>query len=134
MIRNALLSISALAAAAPAAQAQQPRVPVHVQASLSYYGCSNATIMGLEGPDASLALRAGPSMRERVLARLTADRTVYACGRSGNWFAIVVEAPGQRTGCDVLRHWRLTGPYRGPCRSGWVHYDYLGGYADWISP
>jgi hypothetical protein len=132
-MRIAIISIIALIVA-PAALAQAPRVTVPVAASESYYGCSNAHIMGIEGADSFVALRAGPSARERMLARLPADAVVYACVRRGNWFGIVVEQPGQRTGCDVLRHWTRTRPYRGPCRSGWVHYDYLGGYADWVSP
>jgi hypothetical protein len=133
MMRSALLSIAVLAMGSAAA-AQLPRVPVPVYASERFYGCSDAFIRGLEGTDGFLALRAGPSMRERMLARLPANANVYACVRRGNWFGIVVEQHGQRTGCDVRRHWARTASYRGPCRSGWVHYDYLGGYADYISP
>jgi hypothetical protein len=123
----------ALAMAAPAS-AQAPRVKVPVGGDAGYPACSTATIMNLRRADGFLSVRAGPSARGRVLARLRNGDAVFACVRRGNWFGIVFERPGGRTGCNVDRPSRVARAYTGPCRSGWVHYDYIGGYADWISP
>lgn len=135
MLRTTLLSVLALTLAAPAF-AQAPRVPVPLQSAIGagYPACSTATIMNLTARDPFVTVRAGPSARERALGRLRNGDAVFACVRHGNWFGIVFERPGRRTGCGVERAPRRWHPYRGPCRSGWVHYDYIGGYADWISP
>ncbi len=131
--------IAALLGATPAV-AQQPRVPVPVP--IDGLRCSTASIMNLRNSDGFLAVRSGPSQRERELARLRNGDDVFACVRRGNWFGIVFEQPNRGLDCDafgndretVLLPVRPTRPYSGPCRSGWVHYDYIGGYADWISP
>jgi hypothetical protein len=125
--------IAAALVAAPAA-AQPPRVPVPLTAAEGYGACSTAQVIGVEGPDGFLAVRAGPSRRERELGRLVNGETVYACVRRGNWFGIVFEHGDRRECADVLEPRRTNGVYRGPCPSGWVHQRYLGGYADWISP
>jgi len=122
-----------IAMAAPAF-AQAPRVPVPIAGGSDYPACSTATIMNLGRADPFLSVRAGPSARERQLARLRNGDSVFACVRRGQWFGIVFEHPGRRTGCNVDRPRRAARAYAGPCRSGWVHYDYIGGYADWISP
>jgi hypothetical protein len=116
------------------ALAQAPRVPVPIGGIDGYPACSTATIMNLGRADPSLTVRAGPSARERAIARLRNGDPVFACVRRGQWFGIVFAPPGRRTGCDVDRPRRVARRYAGPCRSGWVHYDYIGGYADWISP
>ena len=133
-MKRLLIPIATLLLPVPAA-AQAPRVPVPLLAHDGVGACSGATVIGLEGTDGFLAVRAGPSTRARTLARLRQDQGVYACVRRGNWFGIVFErAPGERRCAHVLEPQRRTGVYRGPCGSGWVHYNYLGGYADWVSP
>jgi hypothetical protein len=114
--------------------AQAPRVPVPISGGYGYPPCSTATIMNIGRADGFLSVRAGPSAQERELARLRNGDPVFACVRRGNWFGIVFERPGRRTGCNVDRAPRVARVYAGPCRSGWVHYNYIGGYADWISP
>ena len=137
MTRFALCLAASLAvslAAAPAA-AQRPRVPVPLTATEGYGACSNAFVQGVEGTDGFLAVRAGPSRRDRILARLPEGRGVYACVRDGNWFGIIFERERGETRCaHVLTPQRADSLYRGPCPSGWVHFNYLAGYADWISP
>ena len=124
-----------LAGAAMPSFAQAPRVPVPIVGDVDYPACSTATIMNLRPADPLLSVRAGPSARERVIARLRNGEAVFACVRRGNWFGIVFEHPDRRTGCGVDRSQpRTERAYSGPCRSGWVHYDYIGGYADWVSP
>ncbi|MEA3013255.1 MAG: hypothetical protein QOD42_1800 [Sphingomonadales bacterium] len=133
--RRAIADFRAWAAGQPDF-AQAPRVPVPISGGESdgYPACSTATIMNLDRADAFLAVRAGPSARERELARLRNGDAVFACVRRGNWFGIVFAPPGRGTGCDVDRARRAARAYAGPCRSGWVHYNYIGGYADWVSP
>jgi hypothetical protein len=119
---------------APPTFAPAPRVPVPIAGGEDYPACSTATIMNLGRADGFLSVRAGPSARERELARLRNGDAVFACVRRGNWFGIVFARPGQREGCDVDGPRRAARAYAGPCRSGWVHHNYIGGYADWISP
>lgn len=132
-LRRFLPAAILIAMAAPAF-AQAPRVAVPIAGGFDYPACSTATIMNLGPADRFLSVRAGPSARERVVARLRNGEAVFACVRRGNWFGIVFEHPGRSTGCGVEGPRRTERAYSGPCRSGWVHYDYIGGYADWISP
>jgi len=121
--------------AAPAF-AQTPRFPVPLTANESYGACSTARILNLTRRSATfVSVRSGPSTRQRELGRLPFGRSVYACARHGNWFAILYERrPGERRCAFVLEPQRATTNYNGPCGSGWVHYNYLGEYADFISP
>ena len=128
------ICIAATLPISPAA-AQTPRVPVPLTATEGYGACSTAFVQGVAGTDGFLAVRAGPSRRDRILARLPEGRGVYACVRNGSWFGIIFERNRGETRCaEVLTPQRRNSFYRGPCPSGWVHFNYLGGYADWISP
>jgi hypothetical protein len=133
-MKRLTLCLAALLAAAPAT-AQRPRLPVPLNATEGYGACSNAFVQGVPGTDGFLAVRAGPSRRERILARLPDGQGVYACVRHGDWFGIIYEQRRGETRCaHVLAPQRESSLYRGPCPSGWVHFNYLAGYADWISP
>ena len=134
-------SLIGMAVSAAPALAQAPRVPVPLYATDGWGPCSTAQVMSGDRPGDLLNVRAGPSMRHPILARLPNGRNVYACTRRGNWFGIVfASTPGRfastpgRGDCNVLAPRRTNSYYRGPCRSGWVHESYLGGYADFISP
>lgn len=126
--------IAATLIATPAA-AQAPRVPVPLTAAEGYGACSTAEIRAPAGTDGIVSVRAGPSRRDRALAHLPGERGVYACVRRGDWFGIVFERVRGESRCAwLLEPQRASSVYRGPCRSGWVHYNYLAGYADWVSP
>lgn len=132
-MRVGLICMAAVALAAPA-EAQAPRVPVPMDADESYGPCSTAYVYDLERPGEFLAVRSGPSVRYRELARLQNRQNVFACVRRGNWFGIVFDPTG-RNECGVLAPRQANAAaYTGPCRSGWVYERYLGGYADWVSP
>ena len=125
----------ATAVLAAPVSARTPRFPVPLNATEGYGACSTAQIMNLAGRGTYAPVRAGPSSRQRELARLPIGRDVYACVRHGNWFGILYERrPGERRCAWVLEPQRTTTNYRGPCGSGWVHFNKLGGYADFISP
>ena len=133
-MKSILFCLAAAVAAGPAA-AQTPRFPVPLSANEGYGACSTARIMNLVGRAAYAPVRSGPSHRQRELGRLPIGRDVYACVRHGNWFGILYERrPGERRCAWVLEPQRRTSNYRGACGSGWVHYNQLGGYADFISP
>ena len=124
--------LAAMGMAAPAA-VPLPSLPVPLPRG-DHGPCSTARVTNLPRGN-TLAVRAGPSREERRLARLRSGREVYACTRRGDWFGIVFERRARRTGCNVLEHPRpAASVYIGPCRSGWVHARYLGGYAGWVSP
>ena len=133
---RSLLPCAILIGMASPIAAQGPRVPVPIHGGIDdgTTACSTATIANLEPAGETLSVRAGPSSRERELTRLRNGDPVFACVRRGDWFGIVFDHPGQRTECDVMRQYRATAPYAGPCRSGWVYERYIFGYADWISP
>src|SRR5687768_7651270 len=128
-----LLPPTLLVALAVPALAQRPRVPVPVS-NAEPMACSTARMVMLRRTRDLFAVRAGPSRRERVLFMLRERDPVYACVRQGNWFGIVFPDRRRPVDCGVQVRWRVARPYRGPCRSGWVHYDHIGEYADWISP
>lgn len=129
-----LAAAAAMVMPAPAA-AQLPRFPVPLNANEGYGACSTAQVVNLTGRRAAfVSVRSGPSRRQRELGRLPFGRDVYACVRHGNWLGILYERrPGERRCAYVLEPQRATTNYRGPCGSGWVHYNYLGGVADFIS-
>ncbi|WP_114951169.1 hypothetical protein [Sphingosinicella terrae] len=132
-----ILWAALLLAGMPAtARGQAPRVPVPIMAGdpAASLACSTASIMNPDRHNGLVPVRAGPSVRERALARLADGEAVFACIRRGDWFGIVFEAPGERTGCGLGPAPSVSETYSGPCRSGWVRYRHLGGYADWISP
>ncbi len=130
------LCIAALLVAVPAAaRSRAPRVPVPLAAAEDYGACSTAFVQGVEGRDGFLTVRAGPSRQDRGLGRLVDGQGVYACVRRGDWFGIVFERVRGESRCAwLLQPQRANSVYSGPCGSGWVHHDYLAGYADWISP
>jgi hypothetical protein len=125
--------VAAASLASPAA-AQPPRVPVPLIAAEGYGPCSTAIVRGLDRAGAFLVVRSGPSARHRMLARLGNGAHVFACVRRGNWFGIVFAPEPGGMDCGVIEPRRVNAFYSGPCRSGWVHEHYLGGYADWVSP
>jgi hypothetical protein len=129
-----ILICVAASSLASSAVAQPPRVPVPLTAAEDYGPCSTAVVGNLAGTGASLAVRSGPSARHRALARLANGANVFACVRQGNWFGIVFAPGSGQVDCGVVQPRRVNAFYSGPCRSGWVHEHYLGGYADWVSP
>ncbi len=125
--RVSLLIVAALAAAVgatPAANAQRLRTPIVVTAGET--GCYPGHIYNLQTADGFLAVRAGPSTRDRRLDRLVNDDRVYTCLRSGRWIGIVYAPRGSTIDCGVHQAWPATRRYAGPCRTGWVHRNFVG--------
>ena len=72
-MKRLLIPIATLLLPGPAA-AQTPRVPVPLLAHDGVGACSGATVIGLEGTDGFLAVRAGPSTRERISRSVLVNR------------------------------------------------------------
>jgi len=137
-MRALLLNASALAMAASlvigasAAHSQEPgtrpRVSIIIEAG-SYDACGgNGVIEGLDpSGDGFLAVRSGPGTQHGEIDRLYNGEEVYLCVISGQWIGIVYTR--QHRDCNVTTSWVTTQPYTGPCKSGWVHRNWVRLYA-----
>ncbi|MGE3643585.1 MAG: integron [Beijerinckiaceae bacterium] len=75
------------------------------------------------GGDNFLSVRGGPATSHREIDRLKMGQHVSMCDERGDWIGIVYTKSGQR--CGVGTPVARRQPYRGPCRSGWVHRDFV---------
>ena len=122
------LAAAMLIAAASPAFAQEPgrlpKTPVVIEAS-DYDACpSNAVVAGLDpAGDGFLAVRSGPGPRNPELDRLHNGEAVFVCAERGSWLGVVYTRQGGN--CNVSSPWPVSQPYTGPCRSGWVHRNWI---------
>lgn len=80
--------------------------------------CSGLRVVGLNPRgDGFLSVRSGPSTRYRKVGELYNGNYVEGCAYSNGWHGVVYG----RGDCRTNR----AGPYRGPCRSGWVSGRYV---------
>ncbi|MEH6420244.1 hypothetical protein [Pseudomonas sp. CGJS7] len=121
----------AMAVLAASAAAAPPRaVPVEIGGSQEWDACGSlGEVRGLKpGGDGFLAVRAGPGASYLLLDKLGNGRQVYVCRTRGRWVSVVYAAAGSNTaqaGCGVSSAIAQARVYRGPCRSGWVHSDWI---------
>ncbi len=125
--RTALATLALLAA--PAA-AQAPERPVRVGlAGADLDACLSDGVVANLDPrgDNFLAVRAAPSTRARMLARLGPHHPVQVCEQApGGWLGIVYGPdPADRADCGTGSPVARPQAYRGPCRSGWVSARYI---------
>ncbi len=101
-----------------------PETPVFIEAS-DYDACgANGVVAGLDpAGDGFLAVRSGPGARRPELDRLYNGEGVYVCAEKGSWLGIVYTRNGRD--CNVTSPWPVSQPYTGPCRSGWVHKNWI---------
>lgn len=103
-----------------------PDRPVTLRATKQDACYSQGDVVGLDpNGDNYLSVRGGPSGQHREIDRLGSGAEVAICGESGNWLAVVYSRDRALSSCDVSSSTRATRPYRGPCRSGWVHRRYV---------
>ena len=118
------LPVTALLACAllTSAGAQGP-TPVEVGGDAELDACtSSGRIVGLDPKgDNFLVVRDGPGSKHRERDRLGSGALVAICDERGPWLGIVYPAPGTDVECGVSSPREARSPYRGPCRSGWVH-------------
>jgi hypothetical protein len=120
-----ILLVAALLATASAAFAQA-RVPVVIEGS-EYDPCGNGVVYGLDpNGDGWLAVKAGPDIASARIDKLYNGQRVYTCAWRGEWIGIVYPPPSDaEETCNVTTSWPVTQPYTGPCRSGWVHRNWI---------
>jgi hypothetical protein len=111
------LSFAAMAALADVT------VPVMVGGTAELDACGGfGEVRGLHSRgDGFLAVRAGPSRKYPLIDRLHNGRKVYFCDKHGEWIGIVY---GEQD-CGVSSPLPNKQPYKGPCRSGWAHQNWL---------
>ncbi|MDK1388869.1 PAN domain-containing protein [Sinorhizobium sp. 8-89] len=108
---------------------RKPEVPIVIVANPDFDACgANGVIEGLDpSGDGFLAVRSGPGAKYAELDRLYNGEQVYLCQTKGKWLGVVYSK--QRQDCNVTTPWITTQPYTGPCKSGWVHRNWVRLYA-----
>lgn len=94
--------------------------------------CLSTSFVRPLNPGAYLSVRAGPSPRAGEVARISSGHVVWNCDDAGEWVGIVYH-PEHRSQNDTRAEIECNlgpsntprRPYRGNCRTGWVHGRYL---------
>ena len=73
--------------------------------------------------DGFLAVRTGPGTEYPMIDRLHKGDGVHFCDQRGDWIGIVYGELGRA--CGVGSPVARRQPYRGPCKSGWAHQNWL---------
>lgn len=82
-------------------------------------------VRGLKlGGEGFLAVRAGPGSEHALLDKLGNGRRVYLCRGEGRWVSVLYPDPGSKD-ARCLGESADIGKYRGPCKSGWVHWAWI---------
>lgn len=82
-------------------------------------------IRGLKaGGDGFLAVRAGPGSGHGVVDKLGNGQTLHLCRSEGRWVSVLYPAPGSNDRRCIAESADI-GRYRGPCQSGWVHWNWV---------
>jgi hypothetical protein len=129
-MRTLHLALTALilVMAAPRAGAGEASLPVLVGGNARFDACMTvAEITGLDpNGDGFLSVRSGPGGRPySEIDRVYNRDQVWICDRGHSpWYAVVYDRTG-RLNCGVGSVRPVRGPYRGPCRSGWIHSRYV---------
>lgn len=127
--RFALTAILAITSSVPLVitlgQAQPRSVAVMVGGERDFDACSSQGVAkGLRrGGDNFLAVRSGPGTNYSMRDKIRRGQVFNLCGERGQWVAIVYGRKGQDCGVGSPITRRQT--YRGPCRSGWVHRNFV---------
>lgn len=125
-----------LAGLALGAQAGSKRTPVMVGGNAEFDACPSAGVVTKLGPQRAedpksgfLSVRSGPGGSAYFeLDRLYNGDEVLICGGGeGPWHAVVYPGRGQSMeSCGPLGSpIRVRRVYDGPCRSGWIHKNYV---------
>jgi hypothetical protein len=127
--------VAALAMLALGAQAGSKRTPVMVGGNAEFDACPSAGVVAKLGPRRAedpksgfLSVRSGPGGSAYFeLDRLYNGDEVLICGSDGAWLAVIYAGRGQNMeSCGPLGSpIRVRRAYEGPCRSGWLHKNYV---------
>lgn len=84
---------------------------------------SNGVVVGLRADgDNFLAVRAGPGKGQAKIDQLHSGDEVFVCTGEGAWLGIVY---GDGRECGVSSPIVPARLYQGPCKSGWVHQNFI---------
>jgi hypothetical protein len=84
---------------------------------------SNGVVAGLKpGGGNVLAVRSGPGVSHASFDQLHNGDAVFLCTGEGAWYGIVY---GGGRDCGVSSPIVPARTYDGPCKSGWVHRDFI---------
>lgn len=118
----AILAPAGVAAAGPAA------MPVIVGGDAEMDACAaSGAVAGLDPKgDNYLSVRSGPGgAAYREVDRIGPGRRITICAERKPWLGIVYAPAGRAVDCGLSSPQPRAAPYRGPCRSGWVHRRYV---------
>ncbi len=117
------------------AQAQSKRVPVMVGGNPQFDACPSSGVVARLGPKRTedpksgfLSVRSGPGGAPYFeMDRLFNGDPILVCGNEGPWHAVIYPGRGQTIDdCGPLGSpIRNRRAYEGPCRSGWLHRNYV---------
>jgi hypothetical protein len=101
-------------------------VPILIGGNDEYDACGGTgMIVGLDPRgDGFLAVKSGPGLRYKRVDKLFNGEKVYLCSEKDVWLGVVY-SKSKEDDCNVMTSWPKKLPYTGPCRSGWVHKDYV---------
>lgn len=124
-----------LAASTMPALAQSKRVPVMVGGNPQFDACPSSGVVARLGPKRAedpksgfLSVRSGPGGAPYFETdRLFNGDPILVCGDEGPWHAVIYPGRGQTIDdCGPLGSpIRNRRAYEGPCRSGWLHRNYV---------
>ena len=119
--------IAALACWSIVSAHAQDAIPVDVGGDGESDACAGLGQIARLDPagDNFLSVREGPDSRYRERDRLGPGALVAICDERGSWLGVVYPAPGRDVDCAVAAPQARRAPYRGPCRSGWVHRRFV---------
>ncbi|MGH0260990.1 hypothetical protein [Sinorhizobium meliloti] len=104
---------------------RKPEVPIVIEADPGFDACgATGVVEGLNpSGDGFLAVRGGPGSNHAEIDRLYNGEQVYFCKENGEWLGVVYSK--RRQDCNVSTPWISTQSYTGPCKSGWVHRNWV---------
>lgn len=125
-----LLGLSLQPQPVDAQDTQRAEVALNVQSSMD--PCPDrGEVQGLDPQgDGFLAVRTGPSTEREQVDELHNGDVVMLCDYQNGWHRVVYPGEGQEAAACLRRSRQLPEPgsVTGPCRSGWVH----GNWVRWI--
>jgi len=124
--KAALLTLALTLSAGSIAAAPPRAVPVVVGGDEILDACGSlGRVHGLKADgDGFLAVRNGPGAAYAIADKLVENREVLMCDQRGEWIAVVYD-DGRLGRCGVTSPIAKRQPYRGPCKSGWVHGKWI---------
>ena len=91
--------------------------------------CSGYGVVARLNPsgDNFLSVRSAPTQRAEEVDRLDPGVGVSMCQQVGDWLGVVYDGEGgeEPVDCGTGSPVASVRDYEGPCRSGWVHEDYI---------